>query len=64
MVSAMGEFMTSGETAAVLRVSVGTLARLARQGVIQEAHKHPGLRGPRLFHRDEVARVAAERNLS
>lgn len=61
---AIPELMTAQDAAGFLDVSVVTIARLARSGELQSAHKLPGLRGARLFHRDEVTRVAAERNLS
>lgn len=54
-------FMTAREVAEVLRCSTEWVSRLARDGVLQEEHKMPGIRGARLFHRDEVTRVAVER---
>lgn len=56
--------MTAKEAAALLGVHLATVARLAKCGDLREMKKFPGIRGARLFHRDEVARVAAERNLA
>lgn len=54
---------TTAEAAAFLGVSIATVTRLARSGDL-ECFKVPGLRGARIFHVDELARVAAERNLA
>lgn len=56
------DLLTTAQAAAVIGVSVPTVTRMARRGELEEFHKLPGLRGPRVFTRDEVARVAAERN--
>lgn len=66
MLSVMGsdELMTTAEAATFLKLSVPSVQRLAATGVLREFVKAPGLRGPRFFHRDELARVAAERNLA
>lgn len=56
--------LTTAEAAEFLGVSIATVTRLARAGDLQQELKVTGLRGPRLFHRDEVTRVAAERNLA
>lgn len=58
------DFMTTAQVAEVLRCSTRTVTRLAVSGELEEFQKLPGLRGPRVFHRNEVARLAAERNLS
>lgn len=58
------EWLTTAQAAEFLRVSVPTVQRLAAAGTLREAIKAPGLRGARFFHRDELARVAAERNLA
>lgn len=54
---------TTAEAASFLGVSIATVTRLARSGDL-ECFKVPGLRGPRVFHVDELSRVAAERNLA
>lgn len=56
--------MTTAEVALVLRCSTRTVTRMAVAGELETYQKFPGIRGPRVFHRDEVARVAAERKLS
>ena len=56
--------LTSAEAASFLGVSIATLHRLARSGDLEEVHKGTGLRGPRVFHVDELSRVATERNLA
>lgn len=58
------DLMTTAQAAAFLGTSVPTVQRLAAAGTLREYLKAPGLRGPRFFHRDELARVAAERNLA
>lgn len=58
------DLKTTADAASFLGVSVPTVQRLAATGVLREFVKAPGLRGPRFFHRDELARVAAERNLA
>lgn len=58
------ELMTTAEAADFLRMSVPSVHRLASAGVIQTYFQHPGPRGARIFHRDELTRVAAERNLA
>lgn len=58
------ELMTAAEVAAELRVSARHVARLVERGVLTEHAKFPGLRGPRVFHRDEVTRVVTERTAS
>jgi excisionase family DNA binding protein len=58
------ELMTTAEAAEFLGLSVPSINRLAGDGVIKTHFQHPGPRGPRVFHRDELARVAAERNLA
>lgn len=55
---------TTAEAASFLGVSIATVTRLARSGDLVEIHKGTGLRGARLFHVDELSRVAAERNLT
>lgn len=58
------ELMTTAEAAAFLDLSVPSVHRLAVAGVIQTYFQHPGPRGARIFHRDELERVAAERNIA
>lgn len=53
--------VTAAEAAETLGVDRSTLTRWAQAGRITEHIKVPGLRGPRLFERAEVERVAAER---
>lgn len=55
------DLMTTAQAAAVLGLHPATLSRMVAAGQIAEFGKHPGLRGPRLFHRDEVNRLANER---
>jgi excisionase family DNA binding protein len=56
--------MTTAEAAEFLGLSVPSVHRLASAGEIATYFQHPGPRGARIFHRDELARVAAERNLA
>lgn len=58
------EFLTTVDAAAALGVTKQHLAKLVKRDVITPALRANGLRGAMFFHRDEVARVAAERNLS
>ncbi|KAA1380510.1 helix-turn-helix domain-containing protein [Aeromicrobium fastidiosum] len=58
------ELLTTAEAAEFLGLSVPSVHRLAVAGVIKTHFQHPGPRGPRVFHRDELSRVAAERNLA
>ncbi len=53
--------MTAGEAAEVLGVTVQTVHRFATSGVLPTAMKLPGLRGARMFLRDDVERLAEER---
>ncbi|VXC20765.1 helix-turn-helix domain-containing protein [Aeromicrobium sp. 9AM] len=62
--STNAELATTAEAAAFLGVSVPTVQRLAAAGTLRTFVKAPGPRGPRFFHRDELSRVAAERNLA
>jgi len=55
--------LTTAEAASFLGVSIATVTRLARSGALEETHKGTGLRGARVFHIDELSRVATERNL-
>ncbi|MFT4189301.1 MAG: helix-turn-helix domain-containing protein [Aeromicrobium sp.] len=56
--------MTTAEAAELLGVSVPAVLRMAKYGRIAPFHKIPGRTDPHTFHRDEVTRVLAERNLS
>ena len=56
--------LSTAETAELLRVSVPTVLRMAKDGRLPAHHKFVGRTTPYIFHRDVVARVAAERNLS
>ena len=56
------EFVTAREAALILGCTTEWVSRLARDGVLNEEHKMPGIRGARLFRRDEVTRVAVERS--
>lgn len=56
--------MTTKEVAAFFGVHQATVARMVHDGTLRPLKQFPGLRGARIFHRDEVARVAAERNLA
>lgn len=58
------EYLTNAEAAAALGVHPNHLAKLAARGEVTAALKGAGLRGPRFFHRDEVARVVAQRSQS
>lgn len=60
----MIEVMSTAEAAEFLGVSVPTVQRLAAAETLRTYLKAPGPRGPRFFTRDELARVAAERNLA
>lgn len=64
ILSIMRELLTSSEVAAFLGISRTQVNRLSRNGVLQAHFVTGGARGERIFHRDEVARVSAERNLS
>jgi excisionase family DNA binding protein len=52
--------MTAAEAAERLGVTTRTIGRWARDGRLPPARKFLGLRGPYLFERAEVERVAAE----
>lgn len=54
------DFITSAEVCAELGIDRSTLTRWVQAGRIKPATKLPGLRGPYLFTRSEVARVKAE----
>lgn len=58
------DLITAVDAAGVLGVHKNHVTKLARKGELPTAFKGPGLRGARFFHRDEVAKLAAERNLS
>ena len=58
------ELFNAHDAAAFLGVSQKHLSKLAQAGTVRTFIKAPGLRGARFFHRDELARVAAERNLA
>lgn len=55
------DLLTSAEVATRLGIDTSTLSRWARSGRITEHMKVRGLRGPRLFAADEVARLEASR---
>lgn len=54
------DLLTTREAAEILGCSVSQAHRLADLGELPIAHKVPGLRGPRLFRRTDVERLAAE----
>lgn len=56
--------LTAVDAAAILGVHKNHVTKLAKRGDLPTALKGPGLRGARFFQRDDVARLAAERNLS
>jgi len=55
------EFVSAPEAARLLGVDKATLTRWAASGRIPYLFKHDGLRGPYIFDRAEILRVAAER---
>lgn len=55
------DLVTTAEAAEILRCSVPTVTRMARDGRLVVLRKLPGLRGDRLFERSEVDRAAAAR---
>ncbi len=57
------DVLTTAETADLLDLSESQVNRLAAAGHIATHLQAPGPRGARFFHRDEIARVAAERSL-
>lgn len=52
--------LTSRATSDRLGIDRSTLSRWVSKGRIKPVEKLPGLRGPFLFHPEEVARVEAE----
>lgn len=58
------ELLNAHDAAEFLGISQQHMAKLASAGKVATFVKAPGLRGARFFHRDELARVAAERNLA
>lgn len=57
------EVLTTAQAAAFLNLSESQVNRLASAGYLAIHLQAPGPRGARFYHRDEVARVAAERDL-
>lgn len=55
--------LSTREAASFLGVSIATVTRLARAGDLNAEFQGDGPRGQRIFHVDELSRVAAERNL-
>lgn len=53
--------LTTPQVAERLGVSIDTVQRLARGGVLRPEIKFPGLRGASLFHPDEIARYEARK---
>jgi len=53
------DLLSTAEVATLLGVSVPTVARLCRSGRLPLGYKAPGLRGARLFDRDDVVRLMA-----
>lgn len=53
--------LTTAQTAEALGVSVATVHRFESEGLLPLAVKVEGLRGPKLFARADVERLAAER---
>lgn len=54
------ELITSAEAAQALGVSAQTVSRWAVEGRLATAKQLPGVRGARLFHRGDVAKLAAD----
>lgn len=52
-------YLTAGEAAERLGVTVATVNRMAAQGKIPTAHKLPGVRGARLFRATDLEAVTA-----
>lgn len=53
------ELLTTAEVAEMLDVDVRTVSRWVNAGRLSPAVQAPGLRGARLFHPTDVARLAA-----
>ena len=51
----------TAEAAAALRCTTRQVARLVAAGRLEPLRKMPGLRGPYVFEREDVERLAAER---
>ena len=60
----VGNLLNAREAAEVLGESVSTVTRLANTGALKTHTKLPGLRGARLFHRSDVARLKVKRERS
>lgn len=54
------DLITSAEVAEILGVSLPTVNRRAIAGDLPVAGRAAGRRGPRLFNRAEIERIAAE----
>ena len=48
------DLLATVQVARILRVSVATVNRMAKDGRLEVAHKLPGLRGAQLFARSSV----------
>ena len=55
------DLLTTAQVCERLGVGSSTVARWAAEGKLTEAHKLPGIRGPRLFRVADVDALAAER---
>jgi excisionase family DNA binding protein len=55
------DLLTAKEAAHLLSVTTRTVSRLVESGDLVEAYKLDGIRGPRLFYRRDVQRLAAAR---
>lgn len=54
-------FIGSAEACSLLKIHPATLMRWVRVGKVEEAHKLPGDNGARLFRREHIEQLAAER---
>jgi predicted site-specific integrase-resolvase len=54
-------FIGSAEACTILGIHPATLMRWVRDGKVEEAHKLPGDNGARLFMREDIEQLAAER---
>ncbi len=55
------EIVTTSEAASILLSSTSTVNRWAEKGTLPQVAKGNGIRGPRMFRREDVEALARER---